>query len=41
MKEYDELKSEIDKSNLKSSNFVKNKSNKSKTKIDYDLLSKK
>ena len=39
MKEYDELKSEIDKSNLKSSNFVKNKSNKSKTKkIDYDLL---
>ena len=32
MKEYDELKSEIDKSNLKSSNFVKNKSNKSKTK---------
>jgi EPS-associated MarR family transcriptional regulator len=39
MKEYDELKSEIDKSNLKSYNFLKNKSNKSKNKkIDYDLL---
>ena len=39
MKEYDELKSEVDKSNFKSLNLVKNKSNKSKTKkIDYDLL---
>ena len=39
MREYDELKSEIDNSNLKPQNIVKNKPHKSKSKkIDYDLL---
>lgn len=39
MREYDELKSEIDNSNLKPQNIVKNKAYKSKSKeIDYDLL---
>ena len=39
MREYDELKSEIDNSNLNPQNIVKNKAYKSKSKkIDYDLL---
>ena len=39
MQEYDEIKSEIDNSDLKVSNIIKNKRNRSKIKkIDYKLL---
>lgn len=39
MREYDELKAEIDKSNFKLQSIAKNKVTKSKSKkIDYDLL---
>jgi len=39
MQEYDEIKSEIENSDLKVSNIIKNKRNRSKIKkIDYELL---